>query len=336
MGKAADKENTDLDNENLQDNVETDDSTDADAVDTDATDADDEVDANVDSDDSAIEGDGAGQDTISGEDGDAPQELTQQQFDSVVLKRTQKLNKKIEIATDAAQASNADLVIANEKNKILELQNQQLKEGKKLNVEPNPDDFDDGKDSLEYKKQLKEFTTSQFRKIVQEEIAVTSDVVALETQQANKVARSEANMTAHYENVKKAKIPKYFDHEDVAIEILGNDAIKEIIDNFEDDSHLLLNYLGTSANKEEAEALKHLIDTNQTVKAVTMIGKIIGSKLTRKPSATQTAPDPDDEVTGGNASDGGRLHRQLDRLRDEAVKTRKMDKVMAFRRKHKL
>ncbi len=260
---------------------------------------------------------------------DAPQ-FTQAELDRIVLKQKEKLSKQKDAATSEASASNVELELEREKSKILELaleQQKQLKAG----AEPNPDDFDDGEDSLEYKTRKKEHDENKIKKIVAETVAVATQQTQVTQDANNSAVALEAKQSAHYENVKKANIKEYFTHEDAAIEILGNEVVNQIIDNFAAESHLLLNYLGLPANKAEAEQIVNLIKT-KPVQGVAKLGGIIASKLTINPNSNTQTPDPNKEIKGGSVPNLTADDRKLEKLREKAAETGDMAPLMAFKK----
>lgn len=243
-----------------------------------------------------------GQETedTEGEEGqeDAPQ-FTQHQLDNIVLKQKDKLNAKLDKATETSEQTNTELALANEKIKLQNIAIEQLKGTKQAPAEPNPDDFDGGTNDPEYLKKQGEYTQSIIQQEVTRQVAEASKQTETTTNINAQAETLNRLQTGHYEKVKEAKIKDYFTHEDSALEILGNDVVNQIISNFPDESHLLLNYLGTPANKDESEQLAMLIKT-KPIKGVAKIGSIIEGKLSTKSKPKPAAPDPDEDVSGGS------------------------------------
>lgn len=234
--------------------------------------------------------------------GDTQPQFTQDQIDNIVLKQKSKLNSKLGEAAEATAQANTELELAKQQNKILEIALSQAKEGKGSGVvsAPNPNDFDDGAYDSEYRKKQNQYHQSIIEKEVSNQVSSATKKLN-ETQSINDQARQlERKQTIHYEQVKQSNIKDYFKHEDAAIGLLGNEVVNEVINNFTDESHLLLNYLGNPKNKAETEQLSNLLKTSP-IKGVAKIGSILSSKLTVKSKSKSNAPDPDEVISGGAA-----------------------------------
>lgn len=236
---------------------------------------------------------------------DAPQ-FTQHQLDSIVLKQKNKLNSKLDVVTDVSEKANTDLAVEKQRTKLLEIALAQAKDVKQAPAAPKPDDFDDGILDPDYIKKQEEHTQSIIQQQVVDQVA-KSNKEAQEIQIVNEETKAlEIMQTAHYERVKESKIKDYFKHEDVALEIFGVDKVNEFIKEF-DKSHLILNYFGLPANREEAEQVSQLLkDKRSVVKGVAQIGAIIERELTLKSKPKQTIPDPDEDIQSTSSSKGKR------------------------------
>ena len=84
--------------------------------------------------------------------------------------------------------------------------------------------------------------------------------------------------------------------EDVVKEILGTEALKDIIQNF-DDSDKIIYQLG--ADEDMALEVVDAMDAQNHVLAVRLLERASGG-LKPKPKTNKTTPDPDTEIEGGS------------------------------------
>lgn len=251
--------------------------------------------------------------------------------DMINRQRTKLVSKHKEVSDVAAQ-TNTDLALEKEKTKILQLALEQAKVTQNAPTAPNPNNFDDGTDDPEFIK--KQATHNQL--IMKDEVArlVTEKVAAVtgeaqQTQRLKDNAHSlELKTNAHYERVKELDVDAYFKREDIALEIFGQENINHFINTFEDSQNLLW-YLGTEANRNEAENIAALFKTNP----ILAIAEIGGIRKSQKLDPKSTlAPDPDKEIKGDKPNDNSRLSKKLDKLREAAAQGADMTELMAFKR----
>lgn len=263
---------------------------------------------------------------------DAPQ-FTQNQLNGIVLKQKEKLNSKLDKATKASEQSSADLDIANERNKLLQMALDQARANKADVVKaPDSNDFDGGTSDPEYIKQQDTYNQSIIEKKVAEHVAKSNEDNQ-RTQIVNEQTKElETKQTAHYEMVKEANIKDYFNNEDVSLEIFGKDIVNGIIENFEEESHLILNYFGLPANKDIADNVNQLLRT-KPIKGIAEIQSIVLRHLTPKSKDKTIAPNPDEEIKGDGSPDLTANERKLEQLREQAAKTSDMKPLMDFKRK---
>jgi len=268
------------------------------------------------------------------EDGEpAPEkQYSKAQVTDMINCQRQKLISKNKEENDVAAQTNTDLAIEKEKTKILQIALEQAKGNQNAPTVPNPNDFDDGSDDPEFiKKQAthnQSIMKDEVARLVTEKVAaVTSE--AQETQRLNNNAQSlELKTNAHYERVKELDVDAYFKREDVALEIFGQENINHFINTFED-SQKLLWYLGTEANRGEAERIADLFKTNPILGIAEIGGIRVKQKLNPK---STLAPDPDKEIKGEKPNDDSRLSKKLDKLREAAAQGGDMTELMAFKR----
>ncbi len=223
---------------------------------------------------------------------------TQHQVDSAVRKRVYRLNRAKDKVVGERDESNAANVILSEQNKLLEMALEQERGKKSLLAQPNPEDFEDGISNPEFIKQNAAFNQQTIQQEVSKQVGeATKQTVQQSTDEVDQ-ASLERDQTKHYERVNDLKVKDYDVREDRALEIFGNEVVNQVIMNFPK-SHLMLYYLGTEKNAEEAKALAALLESSP-VQGVAEFGRLQG-ELTLKPKSNST-PGPDDELEGGAKS----------------------------------
>ena len=260
--------------------------------------------------DTAATGAEAGIEIIRDSGEDAPR-FTQAQMENAVRSRVAKLNRKVSATRNDAALSQDKVRELEETNKLLKLaldqKNEQLKGGP-----PNPDDFADGEYDPAFRKAQDEYRNVELRaevaRQVEERLKQQSSVS--ETSQVS--AESERKQFAHYEKVKDLGATDYTDREDKAIEIFGNDVVRHMIENFRD-AHMLLYYLGTEKNAEEAAHLAQLVQSNP-IQAVHELG-VLSAELRVKPTESNGIPEPEATLEGGSPSTTEGWQQQLETLR---------------------
>jgi hypothetical protein len=247
-----------------------------------------------------------------------------------VRKRLSKLKAKAVSAKDEVGKANEENAVLRERLKLLELQAELTKEEPTTNQEPNPDDFDEGESDPKFLKKQRAFDNSVIKSDLRKEFAETAKQNVVTENQTRKSKQRDQKLEEHYGRVAGMKAKDYFEVEDQAIEYMGEETVKEIIENF-DDPHILLYYLG--ANKGEAEELVDTIKSNP-IRGTAAIGRL-QSELMVKPKSKKI-PNPDEDLEGGTSSGNMTAdERKLDKLRAEADKTGNINKVLAFKREMK-
>ena len=232
-----------------------------------------------------------------------------------VRKRINKLNARVEAANESASQTAQALAAERNKNQVLELALAQAKEQQAHGTMPNPDDFDDGAADANYRKALQDYNQTIIAAEVAKQTANTTTATTPDT--SGELRRVQ---TRHYEEAGKLGVKDYGEIEDKAIDSLGRDAVNWIIAQ-SDKSHLILYHLGK--NPDKADNLAGLIDTN-LAKAIMEIGKLEDKVKVKPMSATQSAPDPDDEIKGGSPTAGqaNKFQKRLDKAREQVGETR--------------
>lgn len=274
--------------------------------------------------------DDEGQET-DGQDDDEGQEIVLEGDDGShpkdeqhgIRKRINKLNAKVAVANQGKEQSAAELDIANERIRLLELavDNQNAP----VDGPPDPNDFDDGVTDAEYQKANNAFIAKSVRADVLKEQQTTQT-------QTEASGQLKARQIAHYQKADTLKVKDYDATEDAAIAILGQDVTNQVI-TASDKSPELLYYLGK--NPEVAEKLSEELKTN-VVKGVLRIGRL-EARLVARPKAKNTAPDPDQELEGAVSVKTTATDRKLDKLRERAQSGNQKDitALMKFKKENR-
>lgn len=214
-----------------------------------------------------------------------------------ISKRINKLNAKVESAVQGEEKANAELILANERARLLQIQLDQQNESQNQLVQPNPEDFEDGVNDPDYIKKVGEFQIAFMTNLsrINAEESTKHTVQTQSTAIQSQVL--EHKQRKHYEQANKLGMKNYAEAEDKAIEILGTKTVNVIIDNFTEDSHILLGYLGL--NPDDAQRIADKIQTNP-IQGVAELGAL-RSELKIKPKIKIT-PDPDNPLPGGSPS----------------------------------
>lgn len=212
--------------------------------------------------------------------------------DRGIRKRINKLNRKVEAAKEGKSEAEEALEIERDRNRLLQIALDQANGGKPKDdgAPPDPNDFDGG------------VTDPAFIAALQDHVAagVLAKTQATQTQTRQETQAQDVlhgQQVEHYKRADKLKVSDYDDTEDKAIDILGQDAVNQLIAN-SDKSEVVLYWLGK--NPEQAERLKGLIDSSP-VKAVLELGRLEAKLVARPKSKGKPAPNPDKETRGGGA-----------------------------------
>lgn len=249
-----------------------------------------------------------------------------------IRKRINKLNAQKAEANGRADTANQENALLQEKNKILEIALQQARESGTALTQPNPSDFDDGTSDPKFQEKQAAFNQEVIQREVRKQVTASTKTVQDNSSITSQSQDLERQQVKHYERAAELGASDYSETEDKAIEILGNENVNHIINNFTD-SQFLLYYLGK--NPHEAERIAGLIDSN-AIQGVAEIGRL-SSELKVKTKQTPT-PNPDEEIEGGGTVANESLQRQLNKLRDQQGKQpsqANMRKIIEFKRKLK-
>jgi hypothetical protein len=241
---------------------------------------------------------------LDGDDGSQPHKQ------HGIQKRVNKLNDKVAKAEGKATDATNELALERERNKLLRLALEQ-KAPVEVPTPPDPVDYDEGVRDPKYVNALNAYNQPMIAAEVQKQTAsltpVQADVVdpALVKKQ-----------TKHYERAEELGAKDFDEVEDKAIEILGKEAVNQLIKG-SDESHLILYYLGK--NPEKAKDIAKLIKED-AVRGVLQLGRL-SAQLSVKPRAnSEPTPDPDEELQGGSpaAAKSNKFQRKLDKAREDA------------------
>jgi hypothetical protein len=205
---------------------------------------------------------------LRGDDGSHPPQDEQRG----IRKRINKLNAKIAKAETGAEQTSAELEVERERNRLLQLA-LDSQDGKKPDGPPDPNDYEDG------------VTDPGWLAAYQEHIAKGVEIKM--QQQGEQRTKSETEQrqlndrqVAHYKKADTLGVKDYDDTEDVAIAILGQETVNQLILK-SDKSPELLYFLGK--NKDTAEELAGLIKSDP-VKGVLRLGAL-EARLKARPKA---------------------------------------------------
>ena len=227
------------------------------------------------------------------------EETPAHQVPSGVLKRINKLNRR----NADSEAEVARLRQENELLKLAQRQTQPVERPNRMNFETD-DAYEAALDT--YIGQKAETTA---KRIVDERLTDTDESRRL----ADREAAQDRALHAHYERATKLNVPDFDDAEDAAVEILGQDAAREIITSL-DKSELVLYHLGK--NTAKAQEIARLLKTNP-VKATVSLGRL-EAELKIRPKLSN-APEPETKISGGSDSVQDSIADKLDSLLDQVV-----------------
>jgi len=206
-----------------------------------------------------------------------------------IRKRINKLNSRVAAAQKEAGDAETRLEVERAQNELLKLALEQQQSGNpdKASLPPDPNDFDDGAKDPAYVSALTGYNQRFFEEQFDKRAKQTAAPPAPNP-------KSEQRQVAHYEAAEKLGVKDYDEAEDAAINVLGQDTVKRLID-ASDASPRILYYLGK--NKEVAAEIAELVKTDP-VAGVLKLGALGASLKVQPRRQSQVAPDPDDELSG--------------------------------------
>ncbi len=217
--------------------------------------------------------------------------------------RLSQISAKKNDALKAVGEANSALDLEREKNKLLQMRiDQQDAAGQQL-APPNQDDYDGGTLDPDYLRKKQEYDNAIIQAEVSRQVAATARTT---TEQANQGIQSqdlERKRIKHYQRANEAGAKNFDATEDKAIELLGSGVVDYIVGNF-DDSHVLIKYLGTDKNADEARKLRALAESNEGL-AIAEIGYL---RAVLKPKVKSKKPPagPDEDLEGGTLPTQGK------------------------------
>lgn len=237
---------------------------------------------------------------------------------------------------EAAEKSN-ELIIEQEKTKLLTLALEQAKSEKSSKL-PNPEDFDDGVNDPGYRQAYQTHTDALIDAKVSAAMNKSAGNFTATQDKAAQNTKLNQSIDKHFDRAELLGAKDYAEVEAKAIDILGIDNVNHLISSSEN-AHLVLYYLGKPKNHAEAEEYAALLNT-EPVRALLQIG-VLGNELEIKPKGNlNPAPNPDEELEGGSPSAGNsnlsKYERDLDKmitLISEGKKT--MTDLVEFKKKAK-
>lgn len=261
--------------------------------------------------------------------GTQPKEID---VDAIVRSRVNRANRQAQKKVDAI-AGNADqaekeLITANQKNQLLELQVQHLKAHPETVKPPDPLDFDDGAQDAKYITALNAFTDNRIATQVNQHLA------NLAPQSAPIVDRDlESKRESHYRRSVELNAKNYEETEDKAIAIIGQETADLIIKNRPRSTELMW-YFGK--NPDEAQRIADLAVTN-VFNAVAELGALEANLTVKRPAKANQAPEPDIELEGTSLTPSmSAYEKKLDKFRDDVADGKKtMMQLLEFKKANK-
>jgi len=231
-----------------------------------------------------------------------------------INKRINKLNAKVDSAQQGEERANNDLLLANERNRLLQIQLDQH-ETPSGPVMPNLEDFAEGATDPDYVKKYQEYMAGAVQTEITRQVNEATQQTVHTSKKTVQSQELERKQVKHYQRANDIGAKDYAEVEDEAISILGNGTVNQIINNFEE-SHIILYYLGK--NPHRAQFIADQIQTNP-IKAIVEI-EALRSKLKVKPK-TKITPNPDTPLPGGSPSGANDTDKKATNLLANAEKT---------------
>ena len=245
---------------------------------------------------------------------------SQPDIDAIVRGRVNKLNKRFDAKDQENNQLTGDLATANQRNSLLQLQVDQLKSRpSSQDKPPDPNDFDDGAADPKYMDALNSFTDARISGVVQKQLA--------EHQQVQPGRVSEVKQQQHYQRAHNLGIDNYEALEAKAIDILGPEISRRIID-VAPNSERIMAYLGS--NPEAAQYHRDQIDTNP-LNGVWELASLRFADIASQPNPP---PNPDTPLQGVSPTTTDDYDKKLEKHRETAAATGKMGPLMDFKRKN--
>jgi hypothetical protein len=245
-----------------------------------------------------------------GNEGTQPQKtFTQEDVNSFVAKRAGKEKAKAEKARLEAEERQKANALLEEENKLLKLRLEQ-EAGQKPKGAPNPDDYDGGEWSDEYKKDAQAYQEQQINQQVQSALEQRKQ----QEQQDELKRQKQEELKQHKHSYYTKGLTAYGEDdfalaEDRVTEVLGENALNHLVSDL-DDSHAIVHYLGT--NEDDLARIAKLLK-EKPVRAIAELARLpISAKTTSNPK-----PEPVEELEGGSPSSGEAWARKIDKMRDK-------------------
>lgn len=249
--------------------------------------------------------------TLDGEDS-RPQKAS---ANSGIRKRVNDLNKRNKKTNDTLQ-------VEQEKSRLLQIALDQERENKDqapAAAVPNPEDFSDGVYDPGYKKAYDAYTDKKIDDKVAKRVLEHSQVSEKSANTTLQKRDLEKRQVSHYEKAEELGVKDFNEAEDSLIEILGEENVNHIINNFEK-SHVINYYLGK--NPDKAEEIANLLSTN-AIKAVAELGRL-ESRLKVK-SNSNPPSNPDEELVGGGPATNASVATKHKKLVQKACSGKQSD-----------
>jgi hypothetical protein len=136
------------------------------------------------------------------------------------------------------------------------------------------------------------------------------------TRRAKEESQRTSVLEAHYDRADKLKVPNYYAAEDKLIEILGEEAVKQIAQVVTGNSELVVNYLGT--NTDKAYDLREKWEQGGASAALFELGGL-SKDLKVRPKQRKQRPSPESTVRGAAPASKSSLERDIDKERERII-----------------
>ncbi len=164
--------------------------------------------------------------------------------------------------------------------------------------EPNPDDFDEGRDDKKFIAADRAFTRYQIKHEIVSEIQAENKQTTQSQQAADRNVLLKEASDEHYERAGNIKVDDYLAVEKRAINIIGRQVAEAIVMDFEATSELLY-HLGENIDK--AREVSRLFKDGKGVKGLRLLAQLEDEvRVKKKPK--KFAPDPEGEEERGKVT----------------------------------
>ena len=244
------------------------------------------------------------------------------------LERVKKLNGRVSESNDDLEKERLRRESVEEQNKLLLARLQ----SENTLTKPKPEDFDTDE---AYETAKEAYDDQRIETIANKKVEDRLAVSQTQYTKSNVEADSLSSQKAHYERAGELGIDNYVELEDNAINVLGNDVVREVINGVKN-SEIILPYLGHPKNRARAAEIADLFAKGKHVAGLSEIAGLgVELKMKLKPK-TSIAPDPELQIPAGSAGVTA-SDKKLDAMREKVANgTATMEQLMDLKRSLKV